>query len=33
MRGTSVVNRQAARRLRHGGAIVDVSGQVAPGAD
>jgi 3-oxoacyl-[acyl-carrier protein] reductase len=32
MRGTSVVNRQAARRLRHGGAIVGVSssGAVTP---
>src|SRR4051794_303500 len=31
-RGTSVVNRQAARRLRHGGAIVNVSSSdpVAP---
>jgi 3-oxoacyl-[acyl-carrier protein] reductase len=26
MRGTSVVNQQAARRLCHGGAIIDVSG-------
>jgi 3-oxoacyl-[acyl-carrier protein] reductase len=25
MRGTSLVNQQAARRLRHGGAIIDVS--------
>lgn len=32
IRGTSVVNRQAARQLRHGGAIVDVSssGAVTP---
>jgi 3-oxoacyl-[acyl-carrier protein] reductase len=29
MRGTSVVNQQAAHRLRHGGAIVDVSGSEA----
>jgi 3-oxoacyl-[acyl-carrier protein] reductase len=29
MRGASVVNRQAARRLRHGGAIFDVSGSDA----
>ena len=29
VRGTSVVNRQAARRLRHGGAIVNVSSSEA----
>jgi hypothetical protein len=29
MRGTSVVNHHAARQLRHGGAIVNVSGSDA----
>jgi 3-oxoacyl-[acyl-carrier protein] reductase len=29
MRGTSIVNQQAARQLRHGGAIIDVSGSEA----